>query len=91
MSKPKIEIVDITGKKSVNCINCNFQIDIPLREISMKKIRHMEETKAFAEWHKKNVGTTAVSNVRLVICPNCGQPMVCTDEFSIHVGDEKKE
>jgi len=90
MSKPKIEIVDITGKKSLNCVNCNFLIDIPQREISMKKLRHMQETKAFAEWHKKNVGMAAFGNVRLVICINCGQPMICTDEHSIKTLEKKE-
>ena len=90
MSKPNIEIVDITGKKSLNCTNCNFLIDIPPREISMEKLRHMQEGKVFAEWHKKNVGTTAVSNVRLVICPNCGQPIICTDKYSIKTREKKE-
>ena len=47
-----VRIIDITDKKSLECPNCGFTIDIPPRTVSVEKLRRMQEVKSFAEWQK---------------------------------------
>jgi hypothetical protein len=83
-SMVELKIVDVTGKKSIECPNCGFTIDIPPRTVSIEKLRHMHAVKRFAEW-QKNLGLHGLANVRVLLCPRCGEPTICTDPFSVKV------
>lgn len=77
------KIIDITGKKSVNCPQCGFTINLPPREISMEKLRHMEDVKKISELLKKTrADRETASNPRILICPMCNSPIVCKDAFT---------
>jgi DNA-directed RNA polymerase subunit RPC12/RpoP len=90
MSLPKdFPLVDMRGKKSINCPHCGFKIDIPLREISMSKLKHMAEVKQFGKWTEqfRNKETIGIGNSAVMICPQCNKPILCIDEFTtIHRG-----
>lgn len=76
------KIIDVTGKKSVNCPECGFAIDVPLREISMEKLRHIRDVKKVSELLKKTkAGKTVALNTMILICPNCGKPIPCKDKL----------
>ena len=86
-----IKILDIKGKRKVACPYCGFQAEIPLRTISMDKLRHMQYNKILHEWLQKKVGGSRITNARLIICPNCGNGFIGVDEFSILPEDIKKD
>jgi DNA-directed RNA polymerase subunit RPC12/RpoP len=71
--KGSLEIIDISGKKEIECPHCGFLLKIQPRTISMEKLRHMEDVKQIVEWKKKHTNADA----------NCGKPIICKDEFSI--------
>jgi DNA-directed RNA polymerase subunit RPC12/RpoP len=81
----ELKIVDITNKRSLECPHCGFVIDIPPRTITMEKLRHMQEVKRYAEWRKKLGIGQGIGNVRVLLCPRCIRPTICTDQFSIKV------
>lgn len=91
-SKPlDLAIIDITDKKSIICPNCGSTQDIPLRTIGVEKLRHMQEVKRLFEWRKKHVpGLPCVGNARLMICLGCGQPIIGTDQFSLHIENREE-
>ena len=77
------KIIDVTGKKSVNCPKCGFKIEIPPRTISMEKLGRMKDVKKVSELLiKTGVDSEAASNPIILICPLCNHPIVCRDEFS---------
>jgi len=77
------KIIDITGKKSINCPECGFTIEIPPRKISMEKLGHMKDVKKVSELLiKTGADREVVSNPRILICPLCNHPIVCRDEFT---------
>ncbi|MDH5595905.1 MAG: hypothetical protein OEY40_04235 [Candidatus Bathyarchaeota archaeon] len=80
-----IKIVDITDQKQIQCPHCGFTVNIPPRTLSMEKLEHMKLIKNFAEWRKKQGVGHGVGNARVVVCPECEQPTICTDQFSTHV------
>ena len=84
MDSSDIKIIDIKGKKSVNCPYCGFKIDVVPREISMEGLKHMKEVEKFGELHKKTVSKDihGLVNLRAGICPNCNKPIFFKDEFS---------
>jgi hypothetical protein len=90
----EMQIIDVTDKKSIKCDGCGLIIPVPPRTISIEKMKHMQEVKRFAEWEEQKVKVNmGIGNVRcLIICPQCEQGIICTDQFSFHYGNwEKKE
>ena len=86
--KPPLEFVDVKGKKSFNCPRCNYAIQVPPREISMKRLEHMSAVEWFEKWHKEHVSKNnpdvhGAGNVRLMICPECHITLILKDEFTV--------
>lgn len=79
-----IPIIDVTGKKSIECPTCGYTLNIPPRTMSMEKLEHMQHVKNWREWRKQH-GDHAMGNVRVLICSKCGSATICTDQFSVHV------
>jgi predicted RNA-binding Zn-ribbon protein involved in translation (DUF1610 family) len=88
MEKEKVKIVDISGKKSIDCPFCGFTLYFPPRTISMEKLEHMQDVNRSTEWRKKHISADiqGIANVRMLICTNCGKPIICKDEFSREYG-----
>jgi len=89
-------IIDIIGKKVFECPYCGFEIKVPPRNLSMEKLRHMQDVKRVADLRAKDAykpgdGKGGIANLRAFICPNCTEPIFGTDEFSYRVGEELKE
>jgi DNA-directed RNA polymerase subunit RPC12/RpoP len=76
------KIIDITGKKTVNCTECGFTIQVPPRELSMEKLRHMRDVRKVADLLKKTGADKGASNIRILICSNCSSVLACKDEFT---------
>ena len=93
--KLPFKILDVAGKTSIECPKCGFRIEIQPRTLGMAELRHMEDNRQFAEWQKKNVklepGDMSLGNVRMGLCPRCEQPILMKDQFTIQLGEEKKE
>lgn len=76
------KIIDITGKKTVTCTECGFTIQVPPRELSMEKLRRMKDIKKVADLLKQTGADKGALNIRILICPKCGHPLMCRDEFT---------
>jgi DNA-directed RNA polymerase subunit M/transcription elongation factor TFIIS len=77
------EIVDIKGKKRLNCSKCGLTIRIPPREISIEKINRMKDVKKISKLLKESISTAdTASNVIILVCPNCNNAIICKDEFT---------
>jgi hypothetical protein len=77
------KIVDVTGKKIVNCSKCGFTIKILPREIDVEKLRHMKDIEKISKLLKKpGFDTSFASNIRILICPKCNYAIICKDEFT---------
>lgn len=77
------EIIDTRGKKSINCPYCNAEVAVPLREISVEKLKHMQELNVYTEWRRKiEVNGGFIMNGRLIECPNCHKIIPIADIFT---------
>jgi len=74
-------IVKVNDKNQVKCPNCGYLINAPPREISLNKLKHMNEVKELTHLHGSK-DTTKLTNVRALICPECGGPVIVLDRFS---------
>lgn len=83
--KIKWLVVEVKGKKSMQCPNCGSSVDVPLKTVGMNKLRREQELKRLvAEFKEKHaqVGFSIVSTTAYLMCPQCGQPILCVDEFT---------
>lgn len=83
--KIKWLVVEVKGKKSIQCPNCGSSVDVPLKTVGMNKLRLEQELKRLlAESKKKHaqLGFSIASTIACLTCPQCGQPILCLDEFT---------
>ena len=78
------DVVDITDKKTIKCPSCCETLKIPPRTFGTRKLKHLQDVEQLEEWKKEKISADVHEflNVRVLLCQECGRPVICRDKFS---------
>jgi len=78
------DVVDITDKKTIKCPSCGETLKIPPRTFGTRELKHLQDVEQLEEWKKEKISADVHEflNVRVLLCQECGRPVICRDKFS---------
>ena len=78
------EVVNVTGKKTIKCPSCGETLKVPPRTFGRRELKNLQDVEQSGEWEKEKISADVHEflNVRVLLCQECGRPVICRDRFS---------